>query len=68
MTEDDPEHVETAVFYYLALKKADVPAELHIYPRGGHGYGLRRSEFAVTTWPDRVADWLKSEGFLKAAK
>jgi acetyl esterase/lipase len=68
MTEDDPERVENAIYYYLALKKAAVPAEMHLYPHGGHGYGLRRTELTVTTWPDRVVDWLKAEGFLKAGK
>ena len=68
MTEDDGVRAETALFYYLALKQAKVPAELHLYPKGGHGYGLRRTEMTVTTWPDRVADWLKASGWLKAAK
>jgi acetyl esterase/lipase len=68
MTEDDPERVENALVYYLALKNASVPAEMHLYPRGGHGYGLRRTELNVTTWPDRAADWMQAEGFLKTAK
>ena len=68
MTEDDTVRVETGLFYYLALKKAGVPAEMHLYPRGGHGYGLRRTELDVTSWPDRVADWLKSNGWLHTAK
>jgi acetyl esterase/lipase len=65
MAEDDPVGVENAVQYYLALKKAGVPAEMHLYPTGGHGYGLRRSEHDVTTWPDRAADWLQTGGWLK---
>jgi acetyl esterase/lipase len=68
MTEDDSVRVETGLFYYLALKNAKVPAEMHLYPRGGHGYGLRRTENDVTSWPDRVADWMKASGFLKPAK
>ena len=68
MAEDDPVHVENAVQYYLALKSAGVPAELHLYPTGGHGYGLRRTADDVTTWPDRVADWLKTGGWLKRAR
>lgn len=56
--EDDPVHVENAIEYFMALKKAKVPAELHIYAQGGHGYGLRRTDLPVTTWPDRVSDWL----------
>ena len=68
MAEDDPVHVENALYYYVALKNAKVPAELHVYPSGGHGYGLRRTDKTVTTWPDRVADWLKAGGWLTAAK
>lgn len=58
MAQDDPVRVETAVFYALALKNAGVPAELHLYPTGGHGYGLRPSSHLVTTWPKRVEEWL----------
>jgi acetyl esterase/lipase len=64
-TEDDPVHVENAVDYYLALKNAEVPVEMHLYPTGGHGYGLRRTEDMVSTWPDRAADWMKAAGWLK---
>ncbi|MEN9635325.1 MAG: hypothetical protein RL077_3729 [Verrucomicrobiota bacterium] len=66
MSADDPVRVETALFYYLALRQAKVPAEMHLYPKGGHGYGLRRNEHDVTTWPDRAADWLKTSGLLSA--
>ena len=65
MAQDDPVRVENAVLYYLALKQAGVPSELHVYPTGGHGYGLRRSEHSVTTWPDRAADWMRSRGLLR---
>jgi acetyl esterase/lipase len=58
--EDDPVHVENAVVYFLALKNAKVPAELHIYAQGGHGYGLRRTVLPVTTWPDSVEAWLRT--------
>ena len=64
MTEDDPVRVENAVLYFMALKQAHVPAELHAYPTGGHGYGLRRTEHYVTTWPVRAADWMRSRGLL----
>lgn len=56
--EDDPVHVENATNYFLQLKNAKVPAELHIYAQGGHGYGLRRTELPVTTWPQSVEAWL----------
>jgi acetyl esterase/lipase len=56
--ENDPVHVENAVVYFMALKNAKVPAELHIYADGGHGYGLRRTALPVTTWPVAVETWL----------
>jgi acetyl esterase/lipase len=56
--EDDTVHVENSIVYFLALKNAGVPAELHIYAQGGHGYGLRRTELPVTTWPQTVETWL----------
>ncbi|MGA7857681.1 MAG: alpha/beta hydrolase [Terracidiphilus sp.] len=65
--EDDPVHVENAVVYFMALKNAKVPAELHIYAQGGHGYGLRRTALPVTTWPQRVEDWLHTIKVLPAA-
>jgi len=57
-TEDDPVHVENATVYFLQLKNAKVPAEMHIYAEGGHGYGLRRSDQPVTGWPRLVETWL----------
>lgn len=65
MTQDDAVRVETALFYSVALKQSGVPFELHIYPKGGHGYGLRRTENPVTAWNDRAAEWMKSRGLLK---
>jgi acetyl esterase/lipase len=58
MTEDDPLRVETPMFYSLALRKANVPFELHLYPKGGHGYGLRPSQDNVSTWPQRASEWM----------
>jgi acetyl esterase/lipase len=56
--EDDPVHVENSTVYFLALKNAKVPAEMHLYAQGGHGYGLRRTALPVTTWPMSVETWL----------
>ncbi len=64
MTQDDGVRVESALFYYLALKNAKVPAELHLYPSGGHGYGLRLEGHTAATWPKRAADWLQAGGWL----
>jgi acetyl esterase/lipase len=60
--EDDPVHVENATNYFLQLKQAKVPAELHIYAEGGHGYGLRRTELPITAWPQLVETWLRTIG------
>jgi acetyl esterase/lipase len=68
MTEDDPIRVENALFYYAALKGAKVPAELHVYPSGGHGYGLRPSKHEVSTWPQRAEQWLRALGVLERKK
>jgi acetyl esterase/lipase len=64
--EDDTVHVENAVVYFMALKNAKVPAELHIYAQGGHGYGLRRTALPVTTWPQAAETWLHTIGVLGA--
>jgi len=56
---DDKDRSIAVAELYLALKKEDVPAELHIYESGGHGYGLRRTDLPVTTWPDRMEDWMR---------
>jgi len=66
MTQDDPVHVENAFTYATALKNAKVKAELHVYPTGGHGYGLRPSPNMVSHWPDRAAEWMQAQGLLKA--
>ena len=58
MTEDDPIHVENVFTYGLALKNAKVPFEMHVFPVGGHGYGLRPSGNAVETWPALAGAWI----------
>ena len=62
---DDPVTAETSVLLYLALKRAKVPAELHVFAEGGHGYGLRRTDKAVTGWPDLCEGWFKTMKLLK---
>ena len=58
--EDDPVHVENAVVYFMQLKKAGVPAELHVYAQGGHGYGLRPTDLPITRWPKLVETWMRT--------
>jgi acetyl esterase/lipase len=63
--EDDPVHVENATVYFLALKNAKVPAELHIYSDGGHGWGLRPTNQTVTHRPNLVETWLHTIHIVK---
>jgi acetyl esterase/lipase len=56
---------ENAVAYYLALRKAGVPAELHIFRDGAHGSGLGGSDVALAEWPRLLANWLRASGLLK---
>lgn len=55
---------ENSVLFYLALRKAKVPAEMHIYEPGKHGVGLAANDPALANWPDRLAGWLKTRGML----
>ena len=65
MAQDDPVHAENILAYAMALKAEKVPMEMHLYPTGGHGYGLRPTNDYVTTWPQRATDWLRSRGLLE---
>jgi acetyl esterase/lipase len=65
MAFDDPIDPSNVLRLSLAMKQAKVPVELHLYPSGGHGYGLRKTENTSTSWPDRAAEWLRSQGWVK---
>lgn len=56
---------ENSVLFYLALRKAKVPAELHIYEKGRHGVGLAPQDPILSSWGERLADWFKTRGLLK---
>jgi acetyl esterase/lipase len=65
-TGDDQVPAEGSVLAYLALEKAGVSGnELHVYPYGGHGYGMRKLINPVSDWPNRAASWMKVMGLLK---
>lgn len=55
---------ENSIRMYLALKAAKVPAELHVYATGGHGFGLRPSDDPCSTWPASCERWLRRQGLL----
>jgi endo-1,4-beta-xylanase len=62
--DDDPSHVVITVNLYLDLQKQKVPAEMHIYEKGAHGFGLRPNPHPVATWTDRLYDWLNDRRLL----
>lgn len=63
-TEDQAVPVENAVLFYLALRKAGVAAEMHIYEKGRHGVGLAQKDAVLSSWPGRLADWFRVHGLL----
>ena len=64
-TDDPVSEVDHSVTMYLAMKRAGVPAELHIYAHGGHGFAVRDVHLPCAAWTGQCIDWLRSEGFLK---
>ena len=63
--EDDPvDPVENSLVYYSALRKAGVPAEMHVYMNGGHAFALRPTESPITGWPQLVETWLRTIGMI----
>ena len=67
ISSDDRGGPDNAIYMYLSLKNAGVPAELHVFGEGGHGYGIRPGTAPHTTWPARLADWMAFRGYLKPA-
>ena len=63
--EDDPvDPVQNSLVYYMALKDAGVPVEMHLYAHGGHGFGLRRTNMPITEWPELAEKWLRTIGII----
>jgi len=60
------DHITAAgsALLYLEYKKLGIPCELHIYAKGGHGFGMKKRGGPVDGWPDRVAEWMKSMGYI----
>jgi acetyl esterase/lipase len=59
---DDVDNVNNSLVYYAALNKAGVSVEMHLYPEGGHAFGLRHSKDPITEWPQLVEKWLQTIG------
>ena len=64
--DDDKVSAMRSIAFYTALKQAGIPAELHIYARGGHGFGIVDNHLPVSKWGDRCLDWLNDRGLLHA--
>lgn len=62
--DDHVDSVNDSLAYYIALKKAGVPVEMHLYAQGGHAFGLRRTKFPITEWPQLVETWLGTIGMI----
>jgi acetyl esterase/lipase len=62
--DDHVDRVEDSLSYYAALKKAGIPVEMHLYAQGGHAFGLRRTKFPVTGWPQLAETWLRTIGMI----
>lgn len=65
--DDRVDSVNDSLVYYIALKNAGVPVEIHLFPHGGHAFGLRRTDQPITAWPELFETWLKSLGAPTAA-
>ncbi len=59
---DNVDSVNHSLVYYIALKKAGVPAEMHLFAQGGHAFGLRRTKLPITRWPQLVETWMGTIG------
>jgi len=67
--ENDPvDDVGHSIAYFAALKKAGVPAEMHIYAQGGHAFGLRKTKYPITEWPKLVDKWFETTGIVPEQK
>ncbi len=65
LAEDDHvDGVEQSLVYYMALKNTRVPVEMHLYAEGGHAFGLRRTKFPITEWPQLAEEWMRTIGMI----
>lgn len=64
--DDSVDNVNNPLAYYIAMKNAGVPAEMHLYAHGGHAFGLRRTKFPITGWPQLVETWPGAPGSFRS--
>ena len=65
--ENDPvDTVNNSLVYYVALMKAGVPVEMHLYAEGKHAFGLRPTQYPITRWPELVETWLRTIGLISS--
>lgn len=57
--------VVNSLYFYEALVRHHVPAEMHIYPKGGHGFGMHNATTGGDQWPDRLTEWMKVNGWVR---
>jgi acetyl esterase/lipase len=65
--DDNVDGVKQSLVYYIGLKNAGVRVEMHLYAQGGHAFGLRRSKFPVTAWPQLMETWLGTIGMISGS-
>ena len=63
--DDNAVPVQNSILFFEALRKAKVPAELHVYAHGRHGVGLAPNIPELSSWPDQLEAWMKAQGLLK---
>lgn len=68
VADNDAACAECSTRYYLELRRAKVPGELHVFNGGSHGFGMRPSAGVAATWPDRCVDWMRARGLLTTAQ
>ena len=64
---DDRLSADHSVRFYLALRRAGVLAEVHVYSQGGHGFGIRQRAQPISAWPDRWLEWMRAQGIVETA-
>ena len=65
--DDNVVDVDNSIRYFEALRHNKVPVEMHIYPKGGHGFGMHKNNLPTDAWIDRFGDWLHLHGWLGSA-